>query len=119
MVEGLGDTLVPNSATESLAFELGPIAHLSPVQRRVPFLAAAQSPVVGNIDPETSAAFFQFGPVGAGDVPATPGCAALPPASASEGHHCAQNAAEALHQRAIFFQSALVGVPRIIDPFSG
>jgi hypothetical protein len=118
VVEGLDDSLVPNHASESLAFEIGPLPHLSPVQRAVPFLSPALGPIVGNVNSQTSAAFFQYVPVGVPGIPPTPGCAALPPSSASEGHFCAQSAAESLHQREVFFQSALVGVPRIIDPFS-
>ena len=118
VVEGLDDSLVPNHATDSLAWELGPIPHLGPVQRVVPFLTPVTGPVIGNVDAQTSAALFQYVPVGVPGIPPTPGCAALVPASAGEGHYCAQSAAESLHQREIFFQSALTGVPRIIDPFS-
>ena len=118
VIEGLDDSLVPNSATESLAWELGPIPHLAPVQRAVPFLTPVTGPVIGNVNAQTSSAFFQYVPVGVPGIPPTPGCAALVPSSASEGHYCAQSAAESLHQRVVFFQSALTGVPRIIDPFS-
>lgn len=118
VTEGLDDSLVPNHATESLAFELGPVPHLLPVQRAVPFLETTAGPVVANIDAATSAAFFQFVPTGVPGIPPTPGCAALAPSSGGEGHYCAQGAAEALHQREVFFQSALTGVPRIIDPFT-
>jgi len=49
----------------------------------------------------------------------TPGCVGLPPAIGSEGHFCAQRAAESLHQRVVFFQTAVTDpVPTIIDPFS-
>ena len=92
--------------------------HLAPVQRAIPFLTAVTGPVIGNVDAQTSAALFQYVPTGVPGIPPTPGCAALAPTSGSEGHYCAQSAAESLHQREVFFQSALVGVPRIIDPFS-
>jgi len=118
LVEGLDDSLVPNHATDSLAWEVGRLPHLAPVQREIPFLTTVTGPVVGNVDAQTSAALFQYVPTGVPGIPPTPGCAALAPASGSEGHYCAQSAAESLHQREVFFQSALVGVPRIIDPFS-
>lgn len=118
VIEGLDDSLVPNHATDSLAYELGPVPHLGPVQRPVPFLEVVQGPLVGNIDATTSAGFFQYVPTGVPGIPPTPGCAALTPSRASEGHYCAQSAVESLHQREVFFQSALTGVPRIIDPFS-
>jgi hypothetical protein len=118
LVEGLDDSLVPNHATDSLAWALGPIPHLSPVQRPVPFLAPVGGPIVGNVNARTSAALFQYVPVGVPGILPTPGCVVLAPASRIEGHYCAQSAAEALHQREIFLQSALTGVPRIIDPFS-
>lgn len=118
LVEGLDDSLVPNHATDSLAWEVGPVPHLLPVQREIPFLGTVTGPVIGNVDAQTSAALFQYVPTGVAGIPPTPGCAALAPSSGSEGHYCAQSAAESLHQREVFFQSALVGVPRIIDPFS-
>ena len=118
VVEGIDDSLVPNHATDSLAWEVGPIPHLQPVQREIPFLSAVTGPVIGNVDAQTSAALFQYVPTGVPGIPPTPGCAALPPSSGSEGHYCAQSAAESLHQREVFFQSALSGAARIIDPFS-
>lgn len=118
VVEGLDDSLVPNHATDSFAWEVGPIPHLLPVQRPIPFLTTATGPLIGNVDAQTTAALFQYVPTGVPGVPPTPGCAVLAPSSGSEGHYCAQSAAESLHQREVFFQSALTGVPRIIDPFS-
>lgn len=119
LTEGLDDSLVPNHTTEALAWLMGPIPHLAPVQRPVPFLNVVEGPLRGNIDPQTTAAFFQFVPTGLADVPATPGCAALPPAIGGEGHYCAQDAVEARRQRVEFLRSALhEAAPRIIDPFS-
>lgn len=118
LIEGLDDSLVPNHATDSLAWEVGPVPHLAPVQRPIPFLTTVTGPVVGNVDAETSAALFQYVPTGVPGIPPTPVCTVLPPSSGGEGHYCAQSAAESLHQREVFFQSALTGVPRIIDPFS-
>lgn len=118
LVEGLNDSLVPNHATESLAWALGPIPHLLPVQRAVPFLETIEGPVRGNIDDETTAAFFQYVPVGIEGIDPTPGCTVLSSTSSREGHYCAQSAAESEFQRAQFFLSALQeGPPTIVDPF--
>ncbi|MBI3785676.1 MAG: hypothetical protein HY270_19965 [Deltaproteobacteria bacterium] len=115
-VEGLTDTLVPNNASESLAWQLRPIPHLKPVQRVVPFLDSIEGPVVGNIDADTSAAFFQYVPVGVEGFPPTPGCLAI---HETEGHYCAQSAAESRHQRTVFFQTAISDpAPTIINPFA-
>ena len=117
LVEGLDDSLVPNHATESLAWALGPIPHLMPVQRVVPFLETIAGPVRANIDAETTAAFFQYVPVGIDGIDPTPGCTVLSDRSAREGHYCAQGAAESERQRAAFFLSALeAGPPTIINP---
>jgi len=117
LVEGLNDSLVPNHATESLAYSLGPIPHLLPVQRAVVTLPTVTGPVQANVNAETTAAFFQYVPVGVPGIPPTPGCTVLSATSRVEGHYCAQSAAESLQQRRAFFQSALVGVPVIASPF--
>jgi hypothetical protein len=116
LIEGLDDSLVPNHATDSAAFVLG-VPHLAPVQWLVPFLPAATGPLRANLGPETTGAFFQYVPTGVDGIPPTPGCLALSPSSASEGHYCAQSAAESRAQRVDFFQSALAGVPEIASPF--
>lgn len=116
VTEGVDDSLVPNAATESLAFAFGPIPHLEPVRRAVPFLAPAAGPIAGNIDADTTAAFFQFVPDGVSGLAATPGCLALGLTSRFEGHYCAQDAGEAIAQRIHFLRSALTGAPEIIDP---
>lgn len=119
LAEGLNDTLVPNHATESLAWAMGPIPHLKPVQRAVPFLEPIDGPVRGNIDAETTAGFYQYVPVGVPGIDPTPGCVALSPRIAMEGHYCAQAAAESELQRVIFFQTALADpAPAIIDPLA-
>lgn len=112
-LEGINDTLVPNHATDSMAWSMGPIPHVAPVQRPVPFLTVVTAPIVGNIDDDTTAGFYQYVPIGVPGLPATPGCAGQP-----EGHYCAQTAPESLHQRSVFFTSAVTGVPVIIDPFA-
>jgi hypothetical protein len=111
--EGLTDSLVPNHASESMAWSMGPIPHVMPVQKPVPFLTVVTAPIQANIDSQTTSGFYQYVPTGVPGIPTTPGCEAQP-----EGHYCAQTAPPALHQRSVFFQSALEGVPLIIDPLA-
>jgi len=118
LVEGLDDTLVPNHATHSLAWSLGPLPHLAPVQRAVPFLDVVEGPLQGNLAADRTGAFYQYVPTGVDGIDPTPGCAVLSPTIAGEGHYCAQGAAESFLQRATFFTSALTGVPIIIDPLA-
>jgi hypothetical protein len=116
LIEGLEDSLVPNHATDSLAWAMGPIPHLKPVQRVVPFLETVDGPVVANMDEQTTAAFYQYVPVDIAGISATPGCAAF---GEREGHYCAQIAAESLRQRVVFLQTALSqSAPTIIDPLA-
>jgi hypothetical protein len=121
LVEGLDDSLVPNHATESAAYQLGSLPHLAPVQRSVPFLEVAFDEVVGNVDAETTAAFYQYVPVGVPGIAPTPGCKSPPLSqrSSTEGHFCAQSAVESRAQRLIFFATALDPsrpAPTIVDP---
>ncbi len=119
LIEGLEDSLVPNHATDALAWLMGPLPHLRPIARPVPFLAAADPPIRGNVDEATTAAFFQYVPAGVPGLPPTPGCAVLAPTVGSEGHYCAQAAPESRRQRSIFLRSALLpGAPEIVDPFA-
>jgi hypothetical protein len=113
LIEGINDSLVPNHATDSLAFQLGPMPHLNPVQKPVPFLIPTNGPIQGNINATTTAAFQQYVPDGVPGIPATPGCLVLPTVNRFEGHYCAQGAQESLNQRLLFFNSAKVGVPVI------
>jgi hypothetical protein len=112
LTEGLGDTLVPSYATRAAASQLG-IPQLLPHAEDVPFLASAAAPLRGNVTQTSSAALFQFVPAGYVGAMVTPGCMA---GAEVEGHYCAQTALEALRQRIHFFQTALVGVPEIIEP---
>lgn len=118
VIEGLDDSLVPNHATDSAAWAFGPLPHLAPVQRAVPFLDVVAGPLQGNVFPDTTAAFYQYVPTGIPGIDPTPGCVTLPPSSGSEGHFCPQSAPESFHQRAVFFRSALEGTPLIIDPLA-
>lgn len=116
LLEGLNDTLVPNNATDSLAWAMGPIPHLKPVQRSVPFLQTVDGPVVANIGPNTTAAFYQYVPIGVAGIDPTPGCLTL---FEREGHYCAQTAPESLRQRVVFLQTAVQNeAPTIIDPLA-
>ncbi len=119
MIEGLGDSFVPNHATNSLARTLGPVVHLSPPSTKVAGLEVASGSVAGNVDAMTTAALYQYVPQGVSGVAATPGCAAPPLSerSAHEGHYCAQSSAESIRQRVEFLRSALEGgIPRVSDP---
>ena len=107
--EGLGDTMTPLYASRSEAVALG-LPQLLPHAEGVPLLPSIASPVHANVDAATSAAFFQYVPKGYPDVAATPGCVTI---NETEGHYCAQIAAEAIRQRVDFFVSALAGVPTI------
>ncbi len=116
LVEGIDDSLVPNHATESLAFALGPIPLLATAGRAVPYLERVAGPIEGNVDPDTTAALVQFVPDGVPGLAPTSGCRALDVAHRFEGHDCAQEAIEARRQRLGFLRSALDGTPRIVDP---
>jgi hypothetical protein len=109
VLEGIGDSFIPNNATRSLAWTLGPIPQLAPPIVPVSYLPLAGPPLQRNVDPETTAAFVQFAPDGIPGIPPSPGCVFN-----EEGHYCAQTAPEARALRAGFYRSALDGVP-VID----
>ncbi len=114
LTEGLDDPLVPNNATDSLAWEIGPLPHVRPVQRPVPYLTPTDAPISANIDGHTTAAFYQFVPAGVSGVDPTPGCVNQP-----SGHFCPQTSAEGMYQRVVFLQSALSEMaPRVVDPLA-
>ena len=109
--EGLRD---PNQMTlmRALAWTIGPLPHLAPVWEDSTILDSVTGPVTANIDPTTTAAFYQFVPAGVPNIPHTPGCEFEP-----NGHFCAQTADEARQQRALFLRSAIQDpVPTIVDP---
>ena len=112
IVEGVNDRSVPNNATRSLAWTIGPIPHLEPVQQAVPSLESISGPVAGNMGADTTAAYYQFVPQGVPGVPPTPGCW-----FDYDGHSCAQSSPESQLQRRIFFQTAVTNpAPIIVDP---
>ncbi len=115
LTEGLNDSMVPNNGTEALAWLLGPVPLLNPVQRAVTFLPIATAPLSANIDSRTTAALFQYVPAGVPGIDPTADCE-----SQFEGHFCPQTAEPAIRQRVEFFRSALDDpAPRIIDPLAG
>jgi len=121
VVEGLNDSLIPNHATRSWVRELGRIPRLGGPGRAIFGLEQLEGVVSGNIDAQTTAAFYQYVPRGVEGVEPAPGCddPALAESSAREGHYCAQRAEESLRQRVHFFKSALGGgAPEIIDPLT-
>ena len=113
VTEGLADTLVPPYSTQTAAWGFG-VPHLQPVQTSVPFLDTISGPVVGNINPDTSAALYQYVPVGVEGVAPTPGCELL---NLTDGHACAQISEEAVTQALGFLISAVNdATPEITDP---
>jgi len=114
LTEGVGDFNVPNNATRSLAWNVGPIPHLAPIWDPSPILEPITGPVTANIDSETTAAFYQFVPAGIPGIPVTQGCE-----FELNGHFCAQVAPAARLQRALFLRSAVDDpVPTIVDPLT-
>jgi hypothetical protein len=121
VVEGLNDSLIPNHATRSWVRELGSIPLLGPPGREILGFERVEGAVSGNIDAQTTAAFYQYVPKGVEGADPTPGCdnSALVESSAQEGHYCAQSAEESLRQRVHFFETALgEDAPEIIDPLT-
>jgi len=120
LVEGIDDSMIPNHATESLAWALGPLPVVDPA-RPVLLLPAVAGPLRGNFGASTTAGLVQFVPEGVDGIAPTAGCAygRLSERSAREGHYCAQRAEEALRQRALFLRSAVDdAAPTIIAPLS-
>lgn len=101
VIEGLGDSSTPNSATRSLAWTIGPIPQLAPAPEPVPFLASRPDPIVANIDEQTTAALVQFVPSGIPGIAPSPGCELV-----REGHRCAQDAPGSREQVVRFLQTA-------------
>jgi hypothetical protein len=109
IAEGIGDNLVANNATRSLAWVAGPIPHLEPIHQRVPFLEPVSGPVSANVDAQTTAAYLQFVPLGVPGLDPSPGCE-----FEFEGHYCGQIAAEP--QGGAFLRSAMDGGVPVIQP---
>ena len=105
--EGVGDSLVPNSASRAMAAELG-IPHVRPIARNVPALVQVDAPLAENLAPGLTSGYFQY------DPETTPYCVTRPQ---PEGHYCPQSATEAQAQRRHFLESALGGAAEIVSPF--
>lgn len=108
--EGIGDTILPNHVSRSLAWSLGPIPQLAPVAESVPFLTTTSAPVQGNVATGITAALQQFVPAGVPGLPYSPGCR-----FESEGHYCAQANEPGVDQWLGFWDSALGGAVPVID----
>jgi len=107
-LEGIGDSLVSNTATRAAARELG-IPLLHPAARSTPVLEEVPAPVVDNIAPGVSAAHMQYDPAH------TPSCVQF---FEFEGHFCPQIALEAELQTLHLFSTALDPnlPPEIVNP---
>ncbi|MDH3685840.1 MAG: hypothetical protein OEP95_06410 [Myxococcales bacterium] len=106
-IEGIGDSLVPNTATRAAAVELG-IPTVRPVPGPSPVLTEVDAPVSENIAPGVTAGHFQYDPA------QTQSCI---DSNETEGHFCAQGADEVVDQMLHFFDTALSGTAEIVDPF--
>lgn len=106
-IEGIGDSLVPNTATRAAVVELG-IPTLRPVPGPSPILTEVDAPIAENIATGVTAGHFQYDPA------QTPSCVS---SGQQEGHFCAQSADEVIDQLLHFFATALGGSAEIIDPF--
>ena len=104
-IEGIGDSLVPNVATEASAVSLG-IPTVRPVASPSPVLTEVDAPLQENIAPGVTAGHFQYDPA------QTPSCVT---AGQTEGHFCAQIALELDQQVLHFYATALAGAPEIAD----
>jgi hypothetical protein len=107
-IEGVGDSIVSNTATRSAADELG-IPQVRPVIEATSFQQALAAPVAGNLGTGVTGGHVQYLPT------ETQSCQ---DAFEFEGHFCAQNAEEAEDQILHFFATAAAGEAEIIDPFA-
>lgn len=123
LIAGRGDRFVPNRASRSLAWVLGPLPWLNGPQTRGIGLPSASAPLRGNLPDGSTGAYVELVPAASGERP-TPGCVGNPTALLDEllreGHFCAQLAPESIEQRVTFLRSAVVeGRPVVIDPLAG
>jgi len=105
-IEGIGDSLVPNTATRAAAVELG-IPTVRPAPGPSPVLTEVDAPLSGNIAAGVTSGHFQYDPA------QTQSCIDT---NEQEGHFCAQSADEVVDQMLHFFDTALSGTAEIIDP---
>lgn len=119
---GAGDGYVPNRASRSLAWAVGPLAWLEAKQAGGLALPRAVAPLRGNLADGTTGAYVEIVPYGSA-LPAAPGChpevLPLPEEVLREGHFCAQLAEESVRRRVSFLRSAIdAAPPTVIDPFA-
>lgn len=119
---GRGDGYVPNRASRSLAWAMGPLAWIDPPEQAAFLLPRAKAPLRGNLADGTTGAYVEIVPYGSSG-PTAPGCLPealpLPEDVLSEGHFCAQLADESVRRRVHFLRSAVdEAVPTVIDPFA-
>ncbi len=122
LIAGRGDRFVPNRASRSLAWVLGPLPWLNGPPTRGIGLPSASAPLRGNLADGATGAYVELVPAASGEAP-TPGCVGNPTALLDEllreGHFCAQLAPESIEQRVTFLRSAVVeGDPVVIDPLA-
>lgn len=119
---GLGDGYVPNRASRSLAWSLGPLPWIDEPEGAGPLLPRATAPLRGNLPDGTTGAYVEVVPYGSTRA-AAPGCLPavlpLPEDVLREGHFCAQLADESVRRRVRFLRSAVDDAPpTVIDPFA-
>lgn len=117
---GLGDGYVPNRASRSLAFVLGPLPWIDAPEEGALLLPRTAAPLRGNLADGTTGAYLEVVPYGS-TRPAAPGCLPealpLPEDVLREGHFCAQLADESVRRRVQFLRSAVDDAPpTVIDP---
>ncbi|MEZ4332602.1 MAG: hypothetical protein R3F35_12645 [Myxococcota bacterium] len=122
LTAGQGDGYVPNRASRSLAWVLGPLAWIDPPADASLWLPTAEAPLRGNLGDGTTGAYLEVVPYGSAD-PGAPGCRPealpLPEDLLREGHFCAQLAEESVRRRVRFLRSAVDDAPPVvIDPFA-
>ncbi|MEM7137726.1 MAG: hypothetical protein AAF500_14175 [Myxococcota bacterium] len=100
--EGIGDTLIPNNATRSLAVALGSTPLVGPVAEPLPYLERAETPLTANVDANTTSGYAQYVPDGVPGLAPSLGCE-----FETEGHFCAESSSVARDQRFLFFKTAL------------
>jgi len=108
-LEGLGDSIVSNTATRSAADELG-LPQVEPALAASSFQQQMTAPLRANLAPGVTGGHFQYRPL------STPSCIA---AFQFEGHFCPQVAQEAAAQTLHFFATASGGGgAEIVDPLA-
>ncbi len=119
---GRGDGYLPNRASRSLAYAMGPLAWIDPPDEAALLLPRAKTPLRGNLADGATGAYVEVVPYGS-SLPTAPGCRPealpLPEDVLREGHFCAQLAEESVRRRVHFLRSAVDDAPpTVIDPFA-